>query len=270
MKTWFIAGASKGLGRAWAKAALSRGDRVAIGARDVRALADLQAEHGEAVVPFPMDVTDRRGVFETLDQAAAALGRLDVVVANAGYGLFGAVEETTEAQARAVFDTNFFGTLNVVQAALPRLRAQGGGHLLVTSSLAGIITFPTAGLYNASKWALEGLVETLSQEIGGLGVKVTLVEPGGYDTDWRAASAVHTRAEPAYEPLRAAMKAGGAGRKLGDPEATGAAILALVDAETPPLRLFLGEAALPIARKLYEERLATWEAWNDVAVAAQG
>lgn len=270
MKTWFIAGASKGLGRAWAQAALARGDRVAAGVRDPGSIADLQAAHGEAVVPLRLDVTDRQDVFAAVEQAAQVLGRLDVVVANAGYGLFGAVEETTEAQARAVFDTNFFGALNVVQAALPRLRAQGGGHLLVTSSLAGIITFPTAGLYNASKWALEGLVETLFQEVSSLGVKITLVEPAGYDTDWRSQSAVQTDPDPAYAPLREVLRLASVNRKLGKPEATGPAILKLVDAENPPLRLFLGEAALPAARKIYDARVAAWEAWDQVARAAQG
>lgn len=180
------------------------------------------------------------------------------------------IEETAEAQARAQFDVNLFGTLWVIQAALAHLRRQRGGHLIVTSSIAGIITFPTAGVYNATKWAVEGLTETLASEVAAFGIKVTLVEPGGYDTDWRGDSADHTAPHPAYDPLRESMKAAAAGRKLGDPRATASAILSVVDADEPPLRLILGTAGLPAARKAYAQRIATWEAWASTSEAAQG
>ena len=269
-KVWFITGTSRGLGRAWAQAALERGDKVVATARSLEALQPLVAAYGDAVLPMPLDVTDREAVFAAMDAAIARFGRLDVVVSNAGYALFGTVEESSEAQARAQFETNLFGTLWVIQAALPHLRAQGGGRILVTSSVAGIITFPTAGIYNATKWAVEGLAETLASEAGSLGIKVTLVEPGGYDTDWRGGSAVSTEPMAVYDELRQKIKAMSATRTLGNPAATTAAILAVADADEPPLRLFLGKACLPAARQAYAQRMSTWEDWATVSEEAQG
>jgi NAD(P)-dependent dehydrogenase (short-subunit alcohol dehydrogenase family) len=269
-KIWFITGTSRGLGRAWAQAALERGDKVVATARSLEALQPLAAKYGDAVLPLSLDVTDRDAVFAAMDTAMARFGRLDVVVSNAGYALFGTVEESSESQARAQFETNLFGTLWVVQAALPHLRAQGAGHIVVTSSVAGVITFPTAGVYNATKWAVEGLTETLASEVGAFGIKVTLVEPGGYDTDWRAGSAVSTEPMPVYEGLRQRIKAMSATRVLGTPAATAAAILAAVDAKEPPLRLFLGKACLPAAKQAYAQRMSTWEDWAAVSEEAQG
>ncbi len=269
-KIWFITGASRGLGRAWTQAALARGDKVVAAVRSVESMAALVDEFRESILPVAVDVGDRAAVFDAVDAAAARFGRIDVVVSNAGFGLFGTIEETEEAQAREQFDVNLFGTLWVIQAALPHLRRQGGGRILVTSSIAGVITFPTAGVYNATKWAVEGLTETLASEVASFGVKVTLIEPGGYDTDWRGSSAAHTRPAPAYEALRQKMKEASVGRQLGDPAATAAAILAVVDAEEPPLRLILGTAGLPAARNAYAQRLSTWEAWASTSDAAQG
>lgn len=269
-KVWFITGASRGLGRAWAEAALERGDVVVATGRSVEPFQPLVAKHGEAILPLLLDVTDRDAVFKAIDAAVARFGRLDVVVSNAGYALFGTIEESSESQARAQVETNLLGTLWVIQAALPRLRAQGGGHILVTSSVAGVITFPTAGVYNATKWAVEGLSETLASEVGAFGIKVTLVEPAGYDTDWRKGSAVHAEPMPAYEELHRKIQAMSATRALGHPSATAAAILAVVDAREPPLRVFLGKAGLPAARQAYAQRLSTWEAWSAASEEAQG
>ena len=269
-KTWFIAGASRGLGRVWAEAALQRGDRVAVTARRADDIAELASRYGEAVEPIVFDVTDRAAVFAAFDAAIRRFGAIDVVVANAGYGLFGAVEEASEAESRAQFDTNLFGTLWVVQAALPHLRSRRGGHILATSSLAGGITFPTAGVYNATKWAVEGLLQTLAAEVAEFGIKVTLVEPGGYATDWRGASSSQSQPLAAYDGLRERLRAMSAGRALADPAATAGTILQLVDAETPPLRLFLGAANLELARREYAARLETWQAWQEAARAAQG
>ncbi|MDQ0469461.1 SDR family NAD(P)-dependent oxidoreductase [Labrys wisconsinensis] len=268
-KTWFITGASRGLGRVWTEAALARGDKVAACARKRETLSDLVEAYGSALLPIELDVRSEEEVRQAVRVAAAAWGRLDVVVGNAGYAVFGTIEETDGDSARAQFDTNFFGTLWVVQAVLPYLRKQGGGHILITSSLAGIITFPTAGIYNATKWAVEGLGETLAAEVAAFGIKVTLIEPGGYDTDWRGSSSVHLTQMADYDGLRDRLKAAPS-RKLGNPAATGEAILRVVDAPTPPLRLFLGEVPLEVARKQYAERLATWEAWADVSRRAQG
>jgi len=264
-KVWFITGTSRGFGRAWTEAALRRGDKVAAAARDVQTLAALAAEYGSAVLPLALDVTQRDDVFSAIERAADHFGRLDVVTCNAGYGLFATVEETSEAAARRQFETNFFGALWTLQAALPIFRRQGAGHFLVVSSLAGVITFPTAGLYNASKWAVEGLCETLAKETEDFGIRTTLIEPGGYATDWRGSSAHHEPRMPAYDALRQKVASAYGGRALGAPEATAQAVLRCVDDESPPLRLLLGESALATVKKVYAERLAIWDAWADVS-----
>jgi NAD(P)-dependent dehydrogenase (short-subunit alcohol dehydrogenase family) len=269
-KTWFITGTSRGLGRVWARAALGRGDRVAATARDTDTLGDLVDAFGDAVLPLTLDVTDRDGVFAAVTAAHARFGCLDVIVNNAGYGLFGAVEETTEAQARAQLEANLFGKLWVTQAALPYLRAQGSGHILQVSSMGGLIAFPTLGIYHASKWALEGLSESLAQEVASFGIKVTLIEPGGYATDWGGSSAVHSAPLPVYDAVRAQVEQFVNHYPFGDPQATGEAILAVVDADDPPLRVILGAPPLPMIRDAYDQRLATWEAWEAVSKAAQG
>lgn len=271
-KTWFITGSSRGFGREWALAALERGDRVAATAREVASLADLVAAHGEAVLPIALDVTDRDAVQRAVDEAVEHFGRLDVVVNNAGYGLFGMVEEVSEHQARAQLETNFFGALWVTQAALPHLRAAGSGHIIQVSSIGGITAFPGLGMYHASKWALEGLTQSLAAEVVDFGITVTLVEPTGYGTDWAGASAVRTDPLPDYEPVReraAARRAAAIGRR-GDPTATRAAILAIVDAEAPPLRIFFGDGPLATATAEYASRLEVWQAWEPVSIAAHG
>ena len=269
-KVWFITGASRGLGRVWTEAALARGDKVAACVRNGEALSDLAETYGSALLSIELDVRSEEDVEDAVRVATSAFGRLDVVVSNAGYAIFGTIEETDQSNARAQFETNFFGTLWVVQAVLPHLRKQGGGHILITSSLAGIITFPTAGIYNATKWAVEGLGETLASEVAEFGIKVTLIEPGGYDTDWRGASSTHLAPMAEYDGLRTRLKAATTSRKLGNPAATAEAILQVVDSSAPPLRLFLGEAPLGVAQKHYADRLATWQAWGDVSKRAQG
>ncbi|MCH5676988.1 SDR family NAD(P)-dependent oxidoreductase [Streptomyces gilvus] len=267
-KTWFITGASRGFGRIWAEAALARGDSVAATARRPESLRSLVDTYGERVLPLRLDVTDREAAAGAVQRAADAFGRLDVVVNNAGYGLFGMVEETTEEQARAQLDTNLLGPLWVTQAALPFLRAQGRGHLVQVSSLGGLAAFPTLGLYNASKWALEGMSEALAQEVGPLGIRVTIVEPGPYGTDWSGTSAVHTHPLPAYGPVREARRAGAAARAPQDPRATAGVILELVDTDEPPLRLFLGTYPYPVVEAAYRQRLETWNTWRPLAARA--
>ena len=269
-KTWFITGASRGFGRAWAQAALERGDRVAATARDVSTLDDLAAVHPEALLPVTLDVTDRDAAFAAVAAAHERFGRLDVVVNNAGYGLFGAIEEVDEAQARAQLDTNLLGALWVTQAALPILRGQGSGHILQVSSIGGIAAFALVGVYNASKWGLEGFSEALAAEVAPHGIKVTLVEPGPYATDWAGSSGVHATPIDAYDDLRAARAEAAADRPSPGPEVTAEAILTLVDADEPPLRLFLGTFPLAIAERAYAYRLATWRAWQPVSERAQG
>ncbi|MFH8411231.1 SDR family NAD(P)-dependent oxidoreductase [Streptomyces sp. NPDC018019] len=268
MKTWFITGASRGFGRIWAEAALARGDRVAVTARRPHSLEPLTEAYGDRVLPLRLDVTDRAAAAIAVGRAADAFGCIDVVVNNAGYGLFGMVEETTEEQARAQLDTNLLGPLWVTQAVLPIMRAQSSGHIMQVSSLGGLAAFPTLGLYNASKWALEGMSEALAQEVGPLGIHVTIIEPGPYDTDWSGASAVHTEPLPAYEPIRQARKAGAAARAPQDPQVTADVILELADTSEPPLRLFLGAYPYPIVEAAYQQRIDTWNAWKPLATKA--
>ena len=269
-KTWFITGTSRGFGRAWTKAALERGDRVAATARDTSTLDDLRAEHGDALLALVLDVTDREAAFAAVRQAHEHFGRLDVVVNNAGYGHFGMVEEISEQEARAQIETNLFGALWVTQAALPLLRRQGNGHIVQVSSIGGISAFPGVGIYHASKWALEGISQALAQEVKEFGINVTLVEPGGFSTDWSGPSAQRSDPNPAYDGLRERQQQWRASNVPGDPTASAAAIMRVVDANPSPLRVFFGTTPLGIAEADYEGRLATWREWQPVAELAQG
>lgn len=270
MKTWFITGTSRGFGRAWTEAALKRGDRVAATARNLDSLKDLVEHYGEQILPLTLDVTDRAADFAAVKTAHEHFGQLDVIVNNAGYGLFGATEEISEAEARSQIETNLFGALWITQAALPYLRAQGSGHILQVSSVAGLGAFPLLGLYHASKWGLEGFSEALSQEVAPFGIKVTLIEPGRFDTDWAGSSAVQAAPISDYESFRDARAKRNKNMKSGDPAASSVAILKLVDAENPPLRLLLGEVATQMVPEIYEQRLKVWAEWSDVARAADG
>lgn len=271
-KNWFITGTSRGFGREWAIAALERGDRVAATARNLESLTDLADKYGDRILPLELDVTDREADFAAVARAHDVFGSLDVIVNNAGYGQFGLIEEITEAEARDQFETNVFGALWVTQAALPFLREQGSGHFLQVSSIGGISAFPNIGIYNASKWALEGFSQALAQEVADFGIRVTLIEPGGFSTDWGGASAKHAAESPAYAEFHVKAAAGREARigSQGNPGATGAAILQVVDAAEPPLRIFLGSAPIRIAKADYASRIETWEKWNDISVAAQG
>ena len=271
-KVWLITGSSKGFGHEWAVAALERGDQVAATARERSSVDDLVARFGDAVLPISLDVTDRAAVFAAVEEAHRRFGRLDVIVNNAGYGQFGMVEELSEADARDQIETNLFGALWVTQAALPYLRAQGGGRILQVSSIGGITAFPNIGMYHASKWALEGISQSLAQEVAGWNIKVTLIEPTGYATDWAGPSARHAEAIAAYEQVHKDVEAARASRQAtpGDPAATRDAVLQVVDAEDPPLRIFFGDGPLALATADYESRLATWRKWEPVSVAAHG
>jgi len=269
-KTWFITGASRGFGREWAAAALERGDRVAATARDTSTLDDLVERYGDRVLPIELDVTDRDADIAAVQQAHERFGRLDIVVNNAGYGHFGMAEEVTESELRAQLETNFFGAVWVTQAALPLLREQGSGHIIQVSSIGGVSAFPTVSAYHASKWALEGFSQSLAQEVAGFGIRITLVEPGGFGTDWAESSAKHSEPNPAYDEIRDRRAQQRSGQQPGDPTASAAALLEVVDADEPPLRVFFGEAPLGIIEKDYEQRLATWREWDAVAKRAQG
>jgi NAD(P)-dependent dehydrogenase (short-subunit alcohol dehydrogenase family) len=269
-KVWFITGTSRGFGRVWAQAALARGDRVAATARDVKTLGPLVERYGDLIAPLALDVTDKAAASAAIAFAQQRFGRLDVVVNNAGYGLFGTIEEVSESEARAQLETNLFGALWVTQAALPFMRAQRSGHIIQVSSIGGVNAFPTVGLYHASKWGLEGFSQSLAAEVAGFGIKVTIVEPGGFATDWGGASAKRAAQMKIYDGAREKIAAFRSNSIPGDPNATGPAILKLVDATDPPLRIFLGTSGLPMTRAEYARRIETWEKWNDVSIEAQG
>ena len=272
-KVWFITGASRGFGREWAIAALERGDKVAATARDTSTLDDLADKYGtDALLPLALDVNDRAADFAAVKAAYDKFGRLDVVVNNAGYGQFGFIEELSEAEARGQIETNVFGALWVTQAALPYLREQRSGHIIQVSSIGGISAFANVGIYNASKWALEGFSQALAAEVESFGIHVTLIEPGGFSTDWSGSSAKRAEELPAYADAKAiAVKARDQRfSRPGDPQASAAALLKVVDADKPPLRVFFGELPLQIAKADYENRLKTWEEWQPVAQQAQG
>ena len=269
-KTIFITGASRGFGKLWAEAFLKRGDKVAATARNLDSLKDLVKQYGNSILPIQLDVNNRAESFAAVKKAHAYFGQIDVLINNAGYGLFGTIEETTEQEARDQIETNVFGLLWITQAVLPVMRKQGRGHIIQVSSVLGIATLPVLGIYNASKFAVEGLSETLASEVKGFGINVTIVEPNGFATDWGGASAVRSQAMKEYDQVKEAFQAGLVDDAFGVPTSTINAIVKLVDSPKPPLRLFLGKVALPWVKQVYQERLATWEEWQDVAVAAHG
>jgi NAD(P)-dependent dehydrogenase (short-subunit alcohol dehydrogenase family) len=245
MSVWFITGASRGLGRALTASALANGDRVVAAARDPRRVVEAFPDVGEHLLPVRLDVTVAEQAHAAVAAALERFGRIDVLVNNAGYGLFGAVEEITDPEARALFDTNVFGVLNVSRAALPVLRAQRAGHVVNVGSSAGFVSSAGRGLYSASKAALESISEALHAELAPLGVRVTVVEPGSFRTEFltpgsRRGPGVDI---PAYAPTVGALRsavAAGDGHQPGDPTKAVAALRELVAAADPPLRLQLG------------------------------
>lgn len=269
-KVWLITGTSKGFGRVWAAAALRRGDKVAATARHTDTLKELVDEFGNNVLPLQLDVNDRTACFNAVKKANDHFGRIDILVSNAGYGHFGTIEELSEQDIRGQLETNLFGSLWMIQAVLPIMRRQKSGHIMQVSSIGGVATFPGIGAYHMSKWGVEAMCDALSQEVASFGIKVTLIEPGGFETDWAGPSSKHSEPIGAYDFLREQRKASMGKVRRGDPEATSDAILQVVDAENPPLRLFLGNTPLKTIEPIYQKRLEEWRAWKEVSEKAQG
>jgi NAD(P)-dependent dehydrogenase (short-subunit alcohol dehydrogenase family) len=270
-KVWFITGSSRGFGRVWAEAALKRGDRVAATARQLASIADLKEKYGENVLTLALDVTNAEQVKAVVAQAHAHFGKLDIVLNNAGYSLVGTIEEASAEDIRAEYETNVLGPVAVIQAALPLLRKQGGGHILGTSSNLGHVTLPVIGYYCSSKWAFEAIHESLALEVKAFGIKVTIIEPGAYATEFGSPESLKFAAGlDIYEDFKTQFFNSLREMERGDPNATPEAIFKVVDSENPPLRINLGSNNLSWTRAVYAERLATWEEWNTVAVAAQG
>lgn len=269
-KTIFITGGSRGFGKLWTEAFLKRGDKVVATARNPKSLENLAKEFPENFLPLQLDVTNRDDCFAAVKKAQEHFGEIDVVVNNAGYGLFGTVEETSDEDTRKLMEANFFGLVWVTKATLPIMRQQGKGHIIQVSSLLGVNPLPLMGMYSASKFAMEAFSETLAMEVKDFGIKVTIVEPNGYATEFTTVSAVHAEAMDVYAPLKAAVFAGFTDDIFGVPEATVQAMCKLVDSPKPPLRMFLGKIGLPVITQTYQNRLATWEEWKEVSFEAHG
>lgn len=270
-KVWFITGASRGFGRVWAEAALKRGDKVAATARKLSAIAELNEKYGANVLTLELDVTNNEQVKSAVTQAYNHFGRLDIVLNNAGYSLVGTIEESAAQEVKAMYDTNIFGALAVIQAALPLLRRQGGGHIMGTSSNLGHVVLPVIGYYCSSKWAFEAIHESLALEVKPFGIKVTIIEPGAYATEFGSQESLKFAAGmDIYTDFKKQFADGLKDMERGDPEATPGALFKVVDAENPPLRFFLGSHNLLWVKNAYEKRLAEWEKWKEVSNSAQG
>ncbi len=270
-KVWFITGASRGFGRVWAEAALQRGDKVAATARNPESLSALKDQYGDNVLLLELDVTNHAQVKETVEKAHAHFGRLDIVLNNAGYSFIGTIEEVGADDIRALYETNVLGPVAVIQAALPLLRQQGYGHILGTSSNVGHVTIPVIGYYCSTKWAFEAIHESLAAEVAPFNIKVTLIEPGAYATEFGSqASLKIANGMEIYTAFKSDLFNTLKTMEQGDPAATPQALFKVIDSENPPLRFNLGSHNLELTRKTYAERLAEWEAWNDVSASAQG
>lgn len=271
-KTILITGASRGFGRIWAEAFLRRGDQVVATSRQAENLRDLTDRYGQAFLPLELDVTDKAACLRAVETAKHRFGTIDTVINNAGFTVFGAIEENSEGEVRDLFETNVFGTLWMTQAILPVFRGQGHGHIIQVSSVLGINSLPTMGLYCATKFAVEGFSEALQAEVKDFGIHVTLIEPNSFQTDFFGSSAHNSAPLAAYAKVKADFAAGDGLKpeNIGDPQATVEAILGVVDSPQPPLRLFLGKLALPWTQYVYGERLAAWEGLKEVSAKAHG
>ena len=269
-KTWFITGASSGFGHILTQRLLARGDRAAATVRREHSLDDLCAQHGDRLWVATLDVTDTDSVRHVMDRAFAELGRIDVVVSNAGYGLFGAAEEVTDDQVRHEIDTNLVGSIAVIRTSLPHLRAQGGGRVLQVSSEGGQMTYPGFSLYHATKWGIEGFVDAVAKEVAPFGIAFTLVEPGPAGTNF-GAGLVRSQPMKVYGDtpvgeVRHAM-ASGEFKVTGDANKMVDAMIAAADISAPPLRLTLGSIAYGSIHKALNDRLAALEGSKTITLS---
>ncbi|MCW8313103.1 SDR family NAD(P)-dependent oxidoreductase [Sphingobacterium sp. InxBP1] len=271
-KVWFITGSSRGFGKIWTEAALKRGDKVAATARNINSIVTLKEKYGDQVLILEVDVTNASQVQNAISKANEYFGRLDIVFNNAGYSLVGTIEEGSTDEVKAMYETNIMGPIHVIQAALPILRAQGHGHILGTSSAVGIYSNPLIGYYCSSKFAFEAIYDSLSKEVAGFGIKVTLIEPGAYSTEFGSAESLKIASKKLadYDDLKSSLMENLQKLERGNPLATSEAIFAVVDADNPPLRLLLGKNDLPHIQQIYSERIQEWETWKTISEAAQG
>ncbi|AME26997.1 oxidoreductase [Burkholderia sp. PAMC 26561] len=265
---WLITGSSRGLGRALAEAVLAAGHRLVATARKPSDLAELVEKYGDSVRAVSLDVTDSVSARAAVKEAVDAFGRLDVLVNNAGYGNVASIEEGDEDDFRAQIETNFFGVANVTRAAIPVMRAQQAGHILQISSIGGRAGSPGLSAYQSAKWAVEGFSEVLAKEVKPLGIKVTIVEPGGFRTDWAGSSMSVVQPGEAYrESIGAFLAFRELVKPIGDPKKAALAILKIAGIDEPPLRLLLGTDAVMIASMVNKAQAAGDAQWNDLSLS---
>jgi NAD(P)-dependent dehydrogenase (short-subunit alcohol dehydrogenase family) len=270
-RTWFITGVSSGFGRQLTEQLLERGDRVVGTVRDSGKVADLVERYRDALRVEVLDVTDTAAMRKVVERSFAELGRIDVIVSNAGYGLFGAAEELTDEQITRIIATNLVAPIQLIRAALPYLRAQGGGRIIQLSSYGGQVAFAGNSLYHATKWGIEGFVESVAQEAAPFGIGMTIVEPGGARTEFRYGSAQVAQLMPVYDqtPAHSFLKMLDPknGLASGDPGRMAARIIESVDVEPAPLRMVLGSQALESTLATLRKRIAGFEAQRDLAAS---
>jgi len=269
-KVWLITGSSRGLGRALAEAVLAEGNELVATARNPAQLGDLVPRYRDRIRAVALDVTDERAASNAIEAAVDAFGRLDVLVNNAGYGDVGSIEDTSLADFRAQIETNLFGVITVTKAAIPVMREQRSGHILQISSISGRGGAPGRGAYAAAKWGVEGFSEVLAKEVGPLGVKVTIIEPGGFRTDFAGASTTIRDGRPEYAATVGAMarfQRDYNGAQPGDPAKAAAAIIHVASLEAPPLRLLLGSDAVRGAEQIETARIEGDRKWRDLSVS---
>jgi len=269
---WFITGCSTGFGREIARQVLARGWSAVVTARNPQQLQAIVAGHEENALALPLDVNDKDAVARAIRAAEQKFGRIDVLVNNAGYGYLAAIEEGEDDEVRAMFETNVFGVIALTKAVLPGMRAREKGHIVNFSSIGGLVSFPATGYYHATKYAVEGLSESLAQEVSPLGIKVLIVEPGPFRTDWAGRSIKQSKTRlPDYEQTagkRRAETEARSGNQVGDPVRGAQAIIRAVEAKDAPLRLLLGKPALDLAYKKLETQKADFDAWAETTRSA--
>jgi len=269
-RIWLITGSSRGLGRALAEAVLADGHKLIATARNPAQLADLVERYGDQVRAVALDVTDEQAAHDAIQAAVDAFGRLDVLVNNAGYGDIGSIEDTSLADFRAQIETNLFGVINVTKAAIPVMREQGAGHILQLSSVGGRIGAMGRAPYSAAKWGVEGFSEVLAKEVGPLGIKVTIVEPGGFRTDFAGASTNIREGRPEYDATvgaTARFQRDYNGKQPGDPARAAAVIIHITNLDEPPLRLLLGSDAARNVEQADLARLESDRKWRELSVS---
>jgi NAD(P)-dependent dehydrogenase (short-subunit alcohol dehydrogenase family) len=269
---WLITGCSTGFGRELAKLVLERGWRATITARDASKAADIAEGSGERALVLPLDVTNREQIADVVRQTKQHFGAIDVLVNNAGYGYFGAIEEGEDDEVRAMFETNVFGLVDMTKAVLPTMRAQKSGLIVNVSSIGGLNSFAATGYYHGTKFAVEGISESLALEVKPLGIDVLIVEPGPFRTNWAGPSIKHSAIQiPDYDATageRRRQSKARSGHQAGDPARGAQAIIDAALSDTPPLRLLLGKSALEIARKKLELLQRDFDAWEATTVGA--